>query len=348
MQIKNFPLQSSSSEDAVAKPSANPQPDKKRKRSGPEDEWLQKFTKTFFECLDKATIKGFVLTHLDLDHKNLVNTILDNSRREGKLDEKSFFIYSINPRAEGYRHPHLVGGEKVEELMPFPGEYEDQIKSLQTWLNDLFSKPDNPASFNFLKANWATFSFSGKNDNNDISLVFSLEHQGIKVLFTGDSSGNALDNYIGEDENSKYHIENRRIIAGTHVFVVPHHGSEAPWCWRWTLNVVKNSPDLRIAIINVDPTISPYDHPQAWIADVPWPASMKGEEHDIHYRRSKTNPRTLSTDENVFTTGKHSEEGFIKISIKDNAIYKDDKLLEKLPSSRTSSHPRQSVAGPHR
>ena len=165
------------------------------------------------------------------------------------------------------------------------------------------------------------------------------------MLFTGDSTGNALDNYIGEDENQRHHEENRSIIANTHIFVVPHHGSEASRSWRWTLNVAKNSPNLQMAIINIDPTKSLYAHLQAWIADVLWPNSMKGEEHNIHYKRSKINPRTLSINENVFTTGQYNKEGFIKISIKNNQIYKDDKPLEKPLFSGTPPLPRRSTPG---
>lgn len=316
----------------------------------------------FKNCLgEKAKIKSIILTHQDVDHKNLVMDILGCKESVGG----NIPIFSIEPsktfRTKDY--PNLVEwnsesciGKRGLNQVPYSvfSTYEEGIKYIEDFLNKLFCEEEDPPvdKFAFLKANWTTFPTTKRIATNDICLVFAFKYEGFKVLFTGDTTGDALDNYIGEQDNPAYYMRNREIIADTNVFVVPHHGSDNGWCWRWTLNVAKNSPKLITAIINVDPSASKHDHPQSWLVDVPWPKSMttSGDTHKFFYKRGE-DFRSLDISENIFTTGCFEKNGskfpYIEISIKDGKLQmpgyiedldlKDIQILESEPKRKSTA-----------
>lgn len=307
------------------------------------------FKAVFEKCLKSAKINGMILTHQEDDHQNFVAGILDSM----KSYVEKFQVFSIIHQKTNKEIPNLVAGTNLESLSPIRETYEEGIEYMQSFFNALFSESEtSEEKFKFLKANLV--SFTKKTDKNATSLVFSFEYRGFKTLFTGDSTGEALDNYIEQGSTSfpgnPHFVYNREIISNTNIFVMPHHGSDTDGSWRWTLNVTKNSPNLVATIINVDAKSSPYRHPGAWIRDVTWPATMQGEEHDITYNRRK-DYRENVISENLFTTGAYAEDRFIEIVINAEGIYikneKEESYKELLTSSKTTpqKRPRDSTGG---
>lgn len=262
--------------------------------------------KSFARCLGGTKIKGIILTHSDVDHTNFVQEIYDNYRDEFIEDT---VIYSI--RAENHC---IVSGSEPKFLRKVRGlEYDRAIDKMQNTLNELFS----PKTFTFLKAAWSS---SSKIDDNTASLVFSFKYKNCKVLFTGDSTGEALDNYIGQESNPTNWKYNRQTIENTNIFVMPHHGSEEGGSWRWTLNVTKNSPNLLATIVSINPKNSIYAHPRAWIKDVTWPDTMRSIDatNVFSYNRGSGQALQSQIEENLFTTGDHEEKvNFIEFTIKE-------------------------------
>lgn len=268
---------------------------------------FENISDSFKKCLGGIKINGIVLTHLDSDHINFVKDITESK----EFTAPGSLIYSTRTNSKG---PSIVCGPAISSLQKVQGTYEEGINTIQVYLNGLFGSE----SFTFLKANWS--SFLQKSDTNATCLVFSFKYHGCKVLFTGDSTGRALDKYIEQEEGVSWWKENRDVIANTNIFVMPHHGSEEDGAWRWTLNVTKYSPNLIATIINVDATKTLYNHPRAWITDVTWPDSMQsvGFANLFSYNRGRGQTLQAQIAENLFTTGDH-EEGvnFIEIIIKE-------------------------------
>ena len=284
-----------------------------------------------------------ILTHQDMDHTKYVDTILSS---DDKLVGDTYFIFSARPSVGETDLPSVIFAENCETLRDFSAKSPAvKIEDIQQKLNDLFKEGE----FKFLKANWT----SANKKTNDTCLVFSFEYQGFKILFTGDSTGEALDNYIEQGSpgftRNPHSAENRAIIANTHIFVIPHHGSDTDGSWRWALNVVKNSPCLLATIISANPTIRGYCHPQSWLVDVPWPKSMSFlcEKHKFYYKRG-TDTRELDINERMFTTGlSGASEPYIEIMIHEGTItipntacpirLEEIREFQSLVDSRTSS-----------
>ena len=310
---------------------------------GSSDKFLS-LIKNLKNCLGSAKINGIVLTHLDDDHKNFVNKILcDTPERFNSFIGAKNFIFSIMPAIAKdseakpsliyIDNPRNVPSGKVGNLL----YGQEEISRIQERLNGLFEEGEGSEGiFKFLVADWA--SFLRKTEANDTSLVLSFEYCGHKVLFTGDSTGYALDHYIAQnlgDRRNPYFELNRNIIENTSIFVMPHHGSDREKCWRWTLNVVKTSPNLMATIINADPITSPYRHPRVWIRDVIWPPSMISEEaHTICYNW-QDGAYTLSVNERLFTTGSLYADHRIEITLSQDGGIKIEEFPKDQPSSRT-------------
>lgn len=260
---------------------------------------------SFERCLGTAKIVGIILTHPDKDHRNLINSIMEKHKKE------RFFLFSVVLKGR-----YLVTNRGKKEYSP------KILKSWQDKLNKLFPEGE----FKFLKANWGKFP-GRRLTSNDTCLVFSFKYNKVKTLFTGDSTGKAFDHYVGQYTGAgitnDYWKDNRGIIDGTHIFVMPHHGSDQDGSWRWTLNVTKENPNLLATIINVDPEESPYGHPRAWIRDVTWPSSMsmKCEQHEVCYTRTNI-IFNLKTNDSLFTTGSHAKDHFIEILIDKKGVQK--------------------------
>ena len=277
---------------------------------------FDEIAENFKACLGESKIDGMILTHQDTDHTKYVDTILSS---DDKLMGDTYFIFSVKPSISKTDLPSVIFAENCKTFRDFSTKSPAvEIEDIQQKLNDLFKEGE----FKFLKANWT----SANKETNDTCLVFSFKYQGFKVLFTGDSTGEALDNYIEQGSTNfpgnPHSAYNREIIANTHIFVIPHHGSDTRGSWRWTLNVVKNSPCLLATIISANPSIQGYYHPQSWLVDISWPKSMSFlcEKHKFYYKRG-TDTRELDINERMFTTGLSGDsEPYIEIMIQEGTI----------------------------
>jgi len=139
-------------------------------------------------------------------------------------------------------------------------------------------------------------------EKNNQSLVFTFEHNGSTVLFTGDATGDTLEGILGhpnkstannkviaenflnrKKENSHEEIistissRNRDLLRHINLFMNPHHGAEDKGCSKWLPTVIRLSQENFCGAIFSAPGGGKYGHPRNWVDFVEFPQSAIGD-----------------------------------------------------------------------
>ena len=245
------------------------------------------FKTVFEQTLGNAFIECVIITHPHDDHYSFLKEM-----------GKNCFSEDVFLAIGGPQKWKESDGEKTLEniIKSFEINFKEKycisdndgnlkLSSLENKLNQLF----NGIEFNFLKFGSELLDATNL---NSYSLVFRMKYKNSTILFTGDSTGDALDRFLTKQNENKVVQENRQILKSINVFIMPHHGADTEGSWRWTNHIIKSSYSNLVAMITcVDPSISNYGHARNWIRDLIFPPYARKAEgpHSIIYS-VKTGP----------------------------------------------------------
>lgn len=173
------------------------------------------------------------------------------------------------------------------------------ISEIQQNLNQTLGS----GSFNFLIPINGLLNPAKKNSQ---SLVFTFEHNGSTVLFTGDATGDTLEGILGHPKkstkNKKVIAENflngniasspeeiisaissrnRDLLRHINLFLNPHHGAEDKGCSNWLPTIIRLSQENFCGAIFSAPGGGQHGHPRNWIDFVEFPQSAIGDKRKL-------------------------------------------------------------------
>lgn len=207
---------------------------------------------------EQTTLFAFVWTHPDDDHSQGINKLMDTFDEDGKAHiflpiglTKKYLEENGKSQAatefENLRKKYNVG-RKYQWNEISLGEGEDARRLISILIREKISGRELTAIFGFFLPNGALVSRRlneglGAGEANDFSVVYYMELNGARYLFTGDLANQSIQ-FINSDWT-----KDCRFVK------IPHHGSKDP---VRLIPLISPYEDKMVSVCTVYNTTHPY------------------------------------------------------------------------------------------